>query len=587
MTQPLLAQFDRENPDKSGRGTLSVVLNFLRMERRKLPLALLLAAIAFLVLYPIASIVLLTFKPAELPDVFGTIPWSQAFSEPGIVQSMLNTFYVVLASQTISMPLAILISWCLGRTDVPGRRIFEFLFWVMFFLPSLGVMTGWLLLFDPDFGLVNQWLKDLGVVHESPFNLYSFWGIIFIHLVTHSIAVKVMLLTPAFRNLDAAIEHASQVCGATKIQTLVKIVLPVLTPAILMVLLMSIIRGLETFEVEMVLGAPIKFEVYSNKIYMVMANSPPEFRVAGVLGISVMVICLPLIVLQRWLSTRRSYAVVTGKSSPSPLRLGRWRWPTFIMLLVGTTTMCLLPLGLLIAGSFMKLFGFFDLPQVWTTDHWVKALSDVTFESSLRNMLLLGFGTATLCTIVFAFVAYGVVRIRSRMAAPLDWLSWLPLTVPGIILGFGYLSMALEVPLFSFLYGTLGALILVSFLAAMPLGVQVLKVQMLQMGGDIEEAGRIVGGTWGKTFWHIMLPLSAPALAVVAIMVFASTIRAVSTVMLLSSGNNRVLSVLQMEFLSNGNLGPAAVVGTVIVFISLAAALAVRLVSMRFGVHTR
>jgi iron(III) transport system permease protein len=84
-----------------------------------------------------------------------------------------------------------------------------------------------------------------------------------------------------------------------------------------------------------------------------------------------------------------------------------------------------------------------------------------------------------------------------------------------------------------------------------------------------------------------MLPLSAPALAVVAVMVFASTIRAVSTVMLLSSGNNRVLSILQMEFLSNGNLGPAAVVGTVIVLISLAAALVVRLVSVRFGVQTR
>ena len=235
----------------------------------------------------------------------------------------------------------------------------------------------------------------------------------------------------------------------------------------------------------------------------------------------------------------------------------------------------------------MKLFGFFDLPQVWTADHWVKALGDVTFELSLRNMLLLGLGTAAIGTIVYALVAYAVVRVRSRMAAPLDWLSWLPLTIPGIILGFGYLTMALEVPLFSFLYGTLGALILVSVLAAMPLGIQVLKVQMLQMGGDIEEAGRIVGGTWGRTFWHVMLPLSAPALAVVAVMVFASTIRAVSTVMLLSSGNNRVLSVLQVEFLSSGNLGPAAVVGTVIVLVSLAAALLVRLISVRFGVQTK
>lgn len=147
--------------------------------------------------------------------------------------------------------------------------------------------------------------------------------------------------------------------------------------------------------------------------------------------------------------------------------------------------------------------------------------------------------------------------------------------------------MALQVPLFAYFYGTVGALILVSFLASMPLGVQVLKVQMLQMGSDIEEAGRIVGGGWIKTFLAIVVPLSAPALAIVAIMVFASTIRAVSTIMLLSSGNNRVLSVLQVEFLSDGSLGAASVIGTVIVLISLAAAAAVRLISLRFGVHTR
>jgi len=166
-------------------------------------------------------------------------------------------------------------------------------------------------------------------------------------------------------------------------------------------------------------------------------------------------------------------------------------------------------------------------------------------------------------------------------------LSWLPLTVPGIVLGFGYLNMAVQVPLFAFFYGTIGALILVSFLAAMPLGVQVLKVHMLQMGNEIEEAGRIVGGSWLATFRRIILPLSAPALAVVGIMVFAGTIRSVSSIMLLSTGDNRVLSVLQVEFLSDGSLGPAAVVGTVIVLISVAAAALVRLVSLRFGIQTR
>jgi iron(III) transport system permease protein len=568
-------------------GGVARLARLTRLGRAHILIALLLAAVAFLVLYPIGTVVLLTFLPSDLSSVFGTIPWYRAFEEPGMTQSVLNTVYVVTAVQLVSMPIAVIISWLLARTDIPGNRAFEFCFWIMFFLPAMGVMTGWLLLFDPDFGLVNEWLIGWGLAKTAPFNLYSFWGIVFVHLTTYGISVKVMLLTPAFRNLDGAIEEASRICGAGRMQTLWRIVLPILMPAMLVVLLMSIIRGLETFEIELILGTPIKFQVYSTKIYLLMANSPPEFRAAGTLATSVLAMVLPLIVLQRWTSTRRSYAVIGGRSTTAHVRLGAWRWPLFGLLLASVVFMSLLPFLLLVAGSFMKLFGFFDLPQVWTIDHWVKALGDVTFTASLRNMLYLGFGTGFLSVAIYALVAYSVVRVRSRLAGPLDMLSWLPLTVPGIVLGFGYLNMAVQVPLFAFFYGTIGALILVSFLAAMPLGVQVLKVHMLQMGGEIEEAGRIVGGSWLRTFRRIVLPLSAPALAVVGVMVFAGTIRSVSSIMLLSTGDNRVLSVLQVEFLSDGSLGPAAVVGTVIVLISVAAAALVRLVSLRFGVQTR
>ena len=100
--------------------------------------------------------------------------------------------------------------------DETGRKVLDFLLWVAFFLPVLPVLLGWILLFDPDFGLANEWAKAWGLAEGSLFNLYSFWGIIFIHLVTHSIGVKVMLLTPAFRNLDGSIEDAARMCGASR-----------------------------------------------------------------------------------------------------------------------------------------------------------------------------------------------------------------------------------------------------------------------------------------------------------------------------------------------------------------------------------
>jgi iron(III) transport system permease protein len=543
--------------------------------------------IAGLVIYPIGAVAFVTFSTPSVSDVFGEIPWHQAFNEPGISESILNTFKVVLATQVIALPIAILIAWILGRTDIPFGRIFEFFFWTEFFMPSLSVLTGWLLLFDPDAGIANAWARALGLTDGSPFNLYSFWGIVFVHVSTYGIAVKVMLLTPAFRNLDGSIEEASRVCGASRLQTLVRVVLPLMAPPIVTVLLMSLIRGLETFEIELILGVPINFSVYSTKIFQLMSQAPSEFRVAGMLGITILAIVLPLIIFQRWMSTRRNYEVVTGKSSRTSVRLGVWRWPVFVAMLLLVVFVSVLPLSLLIMGSFMKLFGFFHLPQVWTFSHWTRVLNDSTFVTSLNNMLELGFGTSFLAIAGYSIVAYCVVRLRVWTAGPLDIVSWLPIGIPGIVLGFGYLSMMLKVPFFAVFYGTVGALIFVTFLAAMPIGVQMMKVHMLQIGKDIEEAGRVMGGSWAKTFYNVILPLLVPTLAVVGVMVFASTIRNVSTIMLLSSGDSKVLSILQVEFLSNGSLGPAAVVGTMIMMISIAAALAVRLISRRFALRTR
>lgn len=316
---------------------------FKRSRIAQILVGLLFAVIAALVLYPIGTVAFVTFQPPDVADVFGDIPWHQAFDEPGILQSVLNTFKVVIATQAIALPIAILIAWLLGRTDIPFARTFEFFFWIKFFQPSLAVLTGWLLVFDPDFGLMNEWLKSLGLVEESPFNLYSFWGIVFIHVSTYGVAVKVMLLTPAFRNLDGSIEEASRICGANRIQTLVRIVLPIMAPAILTVLFMSVIRGLETFEIELILGVPIKFSVYSTKIFALMSEEPSEFRVAGMLGITILAIALPLIIFQRWMSTRRSYAVVTGRSSAAPVRLGFWRWPIFIVLFLLVASISVLP----------------------------------------------------------------------------------------------------------------------------------------------------------------------------------------------------------------------------------------------------
>jgi iron(III) transport system permease protein len=93
----------------------------------------------------------------------------------------------------------------------------EFLFWASFTLPTLATTIGWMFLADPDRGMINALLRP--VLGDFKFNIYSIEGIIWAHLMSHAISGKVMLLTPAFRNMDSSMEEASRVAGGSNFKT--------------------------------------------------------------------------------------------------------------------------------------------------------------------------------------------------------------------------------------------------------------------------------------------------------------------------------------------------------------------------------
>src|SRR5262245_24447449 len=206
-----------------------------------------LAVVAFGVLFPIVLVVLESFQvaPPGQPAAYGLDGWRAALSEPGLRGALLNTLKVTLVRQLISLPLAVLIAWLLARTNLPGRHWLEFAFWIAFFLPALTVTLSWILLLDPDYGLINTSLARLPFLGKGPFNIYSFWGIVWVHIITGSLTVKVILLTPAFRNMNAAFEEASRVAGASTFRTAVRITVPVMAPVILSVLLLGTMVSLQ------------------------------------------------------------------------------------------------------------------------------------------------------------------------------------------------------------------------------------------------------------------------------------------------------------------------------------------------------
>jgi iron(III) transport system permease protein len=550
-------------------------------------MAILLVVVGFLVLTPLCLMILNSFQTARPGEAisWGFEGWVKAFTTQGIVSAMSNTFSLAITRQSIALLIGSFFAWLIARTDIPMKGFLEFLFWLSFFLPALPETMGWILLLDPKYGLLNQGLIGLGVVSQPLFNIYSFWGIIWAHL-GGTVSVKVMLLAPAFRNLDAALEESSRISGASGWHTFFHIIIPVMAPAILVTTILGLIRSLEAFEIELLLGTPIGLQVYSTKIHELVTWEPPQFAPAMALSTLFLGLLLFMVALQRRYIGKRVYTTLTGRGfSVRRTPLGRWRYPAFALILAFALFITVIPTTLLVMGTFMKLFGFFNIPEPWTVENWRATLSDPVLFRSVWNTLAVGLGSGVIGVFFYAFIAYMIVKTRHRGRWLLDFLSWLPWSIPGILLGMALLWTFLQTKIFLPIYGTVYLLMIAMVIKSMPFGTQMIKSVLLQLGNDLEEASKVCGGTWFDTFRRVVMPLIMPALITVGLVGFISAARDISTVVLLGSGRSRTLSLLMLDFAAGAEFEKATVVAVMVVGLVVIAALLARVLGGQVGVR--
>ena len=142
-----------------------------------------------------------------------------------------------------------------------------------------------------------MFLAKLPFVSGPVFSIHSVIGIMWAHLSLTTVPIMVILLTPALRQLDSTFEEAAEISGAGTLTTLFRVTVPLLTPAILTAFLASLIRSLETFEVEQLLGVPAGIFVYATRMFDLINWSPPLFPQAMALASLFLAILLAMALL--------------------------------------------------------------------------------------------------------------------------------------------------------------------------------------------------------------------------------------------------------------------------------------------------
>src|SRR6476660_1761718 len=552
-----------------------------------LVMSVLIGLMGFYVLYPLVLILINSFNTATIaePPVYGLRAWREAFSEPGIWRSLWNSVKIGIVLQIVALPLGIFLSWLISRTNILFANAFEFGFWISFFLPPLATTFGWMLLLDPSTGLINSWLRQLTGLSALNFDIYSFSGIIWVHLVSHGISTKVMLLTPAFRRMDASMEEASRMSGAGPLTTLVRITVPAMTPVIIVVFLLSVIRIFSSFEIELLLGVPWSFYVYSTKIVDLARQEPPLVNQAAALGSIILVFLAAFIPLQRKLITRRQFTTVTGQFRPRVIDLGAWRYPATAFVGLVIFILDVVPLLSVVGGSFMTRFGFFNLPKTWTLEYWKMALNDPRILQGLHNTLIVAVSAGLVGAVLFSLIGYVLVRTKLPGRAVLDSICWLPSAIPGVLSGLGLLWMFLGTPVFRPFYGTLFLLVIAQMLGGITLSTQILKANFLQLGKELEESSRMSGAGFWRTYLRIVFPLMAQTMVLVGVIKFMFAAQHNSAIILLATSETRTLSLLALDQVAAGYREVASITIILVTLLTLGLAIVARSFGLKVGIR--
>lgn len=523
----------------------------------------------YLVVIPLVFLLWTSFRSGQIgmPAELTFANYARAYANPGTYELMHNTLVFALGSSAIALLLGIIFAWLVERTNLPGKNLLYPLFLVPIAIPGVLFSIAWVLLLSPGAGIINLALKHAFQLDQAPLNIYNLPGMIFLEGL-HLTPITFLMMAGSFRRMDPSLEEASDALGAGFLTTLNRITLPVLRPSILGALIYVLISAMESFEIPGVIGMRAGIQVLAFKIYLAKQESPPDYGMLSTLAILLLVISALLIfAYSKFSRDAERYATITGKAyRAKTIDLGRWKFSALAFVVSYFLVTIFLPLLVLLWASLLPVY---QAPSM-------AALSRVSFDNyrtvfeiskvglALKNTLYMVLLAPTITMLICSVLSWVIVKSRGRGRKVLDFLTFIPHAIPGIVTGVALMWVYIYLPVP--IYGTIWILLIAYITSRIAFGTRVMNAAMTQLHKELEEASYVSGGSWFKTFRKITLPLLLPALVNGWIFSAIVVTKAMGSVIMIYSHDSIVLSVLIWELWSNGDVATTAALGVMLIF---------------------
>jgi len=539
---------------------------------------------AVLVLYPVFYLLQAALDVGDPqtrpPTAYGFDNFAALLNYPQII---LNTLSVSFAATLMALVIGFVMAWILTRTNVPGRRVFEQLMAVPYYLtPLLGALA-WSMLGSPESGFINQFWRVLcGSGHLIDIN--TPYGIAWVMALFEG-SVAFVMIGAVMKSMDPSLEEASQVIGASRLRTMLRITLPLVIPGVLGAAVFVFAEMLGSFAVALVLGTPNRYYVITTAIYQLIQQYPPRIQIAAAMGTSLFALMFLMIFIYRRIVTAGSYVTITGKAfRPGVADVGRLRYLLFCICVLYLAASVVLPIATLLYASVQKIAVAFPTADNFTLNNFRAAMSMNAAGSALTNSLILAFATATIGIALMGLLAWLIYRSRLPGAGLIEYVVMFPQAVPRLVFAFGMMWAWLVFPIP--IYGTLWLLLIAYLTVFLPLGVRTIAGVMLQIDKSLDECAQMCGASWAFRMRTVSIPLLVPGLVAAWLLLFIASVRELGASILLMGPHSKVItpSIVESWFGTASELtATLALIQTLVV----AAAVAVLVVvTRRISTHS-
>lgn len=521
--------------------------------------------IAFVFIMPIVRLFLMSLK---VGDTYGIGNYIELLKEVRTIESIKNTIIISVFSTILALIMGVLFAFLVAYTNVKRKGLIEILVLLPYIIPSYIITLSWSNLLEPN-GSLNNIIKSFGI---NAINIYSLEGIILV-LGICNVPVVFLITVNMLRKIPRDLEWASRSCGYGRFETLYKINLPQVMPAIISGGILAFLAAIDNFSVPAFLGISSGIPVLSTYIYeKAISFGPSAFSIAATLAIILSVIALTGTVLQGKLIKKssnldtikedRSVRIEFTKTNRKIIELG-----ALIFLIV----INIVPLIVMISSSFQSAYGAGLNLKNLSLKNYIFLLKNKGVKHAFFNSITLAVIAVAVCIIIGTVIAYIKVRNNSKVMKVGEFSATLTYAIPGIVLALAMIFHWVE-PIPGFrpgVYGTIKILIISYITRYLILQVKGSTTAILAVDPALEEAGRVSGASKFRLWKKIMIPLLSKQVLSSAFLIFMAALTELTLSSMLAAAGTKTIGLTIFNYQQAGSYNLSAAMSAIIVFMIL------------------